>query len=267
MVVPIGADERADVCTASGLNIVTSVGQRIYRVAKTSYGALNPPKRAAGSDPSEWSRWDTPGRTIYGGSTATGAFVEVLEYITPDPPATPLSELFDDVDHDDAATLAAQIARELPGHGAMAYRSIPKGWRTERTLYELELPADGWFVDVTGADSISVIDRELQPLLVQCGIGQLTMSELTATSDEMKRLTAGIATWVRREVVLHDGSIPHGIVYPSKWGRTMQNWAMWMRRTDDGTGPEPVRIVEASDIGQHTRGFPEAARLRQMRIH
>lgn len=218
MVVPIGAYERAEVCSASGLNIIASASQRIYRVAQTSYGALNPPVRPEGSDPSGWSRWDTPGRTVYGGSTPVGAFVEVLEYILPDPPATPLSELFDDVEQGEAATLAEQIARELPGHGAMPYRSIPRGWRTARSLYEMLLPEVGWFVDVTGAESISVIDRELRPLLVQCGVEQLTLSELMATSDEMKPLTTGIATWVRREVVLHDGSIPHGIVYPSSGG-------------------------------------------------
>lgn len=36
---------------------------------------------------------------------------------------------------------------------------------------------------------------------------------------------------------------------------------MWLRRVDDETGVDPVTLVEASDIGQHTRGFPEAARL------
>ncbi|SIA24511.1 RES domain-containing protein [Mycobacteroides abscessus] len=267
MVVPIGAYERAEVCSASGLNIIASASQRIYRVAQTSYGALNPPVRSEDSDPCGWSRWDTPGRTVYGGSTPVGAFVEVLEYISPDPPVTPLSELFDDVEQGDATTLAEQIARELPAHGAMPYRSIPRGWRTVRSLYELLLPEAGWFVDITGAESISVIDHKLRALLVQCGVEQLTLSELMATSDEMKPLTTGIATWVRREVVLHDGSTPHGIVYPSKWGRTMQNWAMWLRRTDDETGADPIGFVEASDIGQHTRGFPEAAQLRRMRIH
>lgn len=253
LVVPIGAAGRAEVCSATGLNIIASASQRIYRVAKTTYGALNPPSRPQGANPANWSRWDTPGRTIYGGSTDVGAFIEVLEYITPDPPATDLSVLFDDVAEHDAATLADQIACEMPQHGAMHYRSIPKGWRSERTLYELLLPEHGWFVDVTGADSISAIDREIRVLLAQHGIERLTLSQLTATSDEMKSVTTGIATWVRREVVLYDGSLPHGIVYPSKWGRNHENWAMWLRRTDDQLGLDPVTIAEASDIGQHTR--------------
>jgi hypothetical protein len=113
------------ICAATGLNIVASCGQSIFRVARTQYGPVNPPPRIPGEHPVEgWSRWDTPGRTVYGCSTATGAFVEILEYIRPDPPHTPLAELFDDVDADDASTLAEQIARELPAHGAMPYRSI-----------------------------------------------------------------------------------------------------------------------------------------------
>lgn len=176
----------ATVCTSSGLNIVPSAGRRIFRVARSEYGPLNPPVRLRDVEVEKWSRWDTPGRTIYGGSTAPGAFVEVLEYITPDPPATPLSELFDDVGPDDAATFGEQVARELPGHGAMPYRSISQGWRQVRSTYELRLPSDGWFVNITGAESISVLSRELRPLLDQCSMDQLTMSELTSSAEEMK---------------------------------------------------------------------------------
>lgn len=114
---------------------------------------------------------------------------------------------------------------------------------------------------MTGADSISVIDRELSALMSRCAVGRLTLSELTDSSDQQKMLTIGIATWIRDSVMLDDGSRPHGIVYPSKWGSTLQNWAMWLRRTDDETGPDPVTVVEASDIGRHTAPFVNAAQL------
>ena len=255
------------VCTASGLNIVASTGQLIYRVARSQYGPLNPPVRVRDVDVEKWSRWDTPGRTIYGGATASGAFVEVLEYITPDPPATPLSELFDDVGPDDAPTFAEQVALELPAHGAMPYRSISQGWRQVRSLYELRLPLGGWFVDVAGAESISVLDSELRPLLDRCGVDQLTLSELTSSAEEMKALTTGIATWIRNTVHLQGGERPHGIVYPSKWGRALDNWAMWLRRTDDDTGPDPVEVTDISGIGRHTKALITAAGLRHMRIY
>lgn len=259
----------AVICAATGLNIVASSGQRIFRVAKTQYGPVNPPPRVRGEQPvEEWSRWDTPGRTVYGCSTATGALVEVLEYIAPDPPATPMAELFDDVGPDDADTLADQIAIELPAHGAMRYRSISQGWRQVRSLYELRLPESGWFVDIAGANSISVVSEQLGPtLLADCGIERLTLSELTSSSDDVKPLTTGIATWIRDSVDLAGGERPHGVVYPSKWGRTLDNWAMWLRRKDDGTGDDPLTLVETSDIGRHTRPLVEAAKLRGMRIY
>lgn len=266
MVQALGDAHDFALCASTGLNLVRSGGRSIFRVAKSKFGPLDPPERA-GDDPSSWSRWDTPGRTIYGGTTPEGAFVEVLEYIDPDPPKTPMSDLFDDVDESDALTLDEQIARELPRHGAMPYRSISRGWRQARNLYEIKLPVDGWFVDITGAESISVITRQQSGLLRQCGLELLTLSELTDSSDEQKILTTGIATWIRERVTLEDGSRPHGVVYPSKWGSTIQNWAMWLRRTDDGTGPDPVDLVEASDIGQHFAPFVSAAQLRGMTFY
>jgi len=258
----------ATICESTGLNIVASSRQRIFRVAQTKYGSVNPPPRVPGEHPVEdWSRWDTPGRTVYGGSTAKGAFVEVLEYITPEPPATPLTESFDDVGAGDANTLAEQIARELPACGGMPYRSISQGWRQARSLYELQLPPSGWFVDITGANSISVVSDQLgSTLLAECGIEQLTLSELTSSSADLKKLTTGIATWIRETVHLHYGERPHGIVYPSKWGTTLDNCAMWLRRTDDGTGPDPLIQLDTSNIGRHTRPLVEAAKLRGMRI-
>ncbi len=110
-----------------------------------------------------------------------------------------------------------------------------------RSLYELQLPYSGWFVDVTGAESISVLSERLgSTLLAECEVEHLTLSELTSSSEDLKKLTTGIATWIRDRTVLFDGGErPHGIVYPSKWGGTTlgDNYAMWLRRTDDGTGP------------------------------
>lgn len=255
------------VCSTSGLNLVASADRVIYRVSKRARGPIDPPERTAGTPVEKWSRWDTFGRTIYGGSTPSAAFVEVLEYIRPDPPATPLVELFDDVDADDESTLAAQVERELPGCGAMRYRSVSQGWRQDRRLYELRLPPTGWFVDIAGAESISAIDQQCRKLLNDRGIDQLTLSHLSDSGEDAKAVTTGIATWIRNNITHHDGSRPHGIVYPSKWGANYTNWAMWLRRTDDGTGTDPVTITETFDIGKHTADFVAAAGLRGFKIY
>lgn len=256
------------VCTATGFNITPSSRRSIFRVAQTRYGPINPPAHSAADDPENWSRWDTPGRTIYGCATPTGALVEVLEYIRPDPPAVLMAELFDDVSYDDELTLAEQIARELPAHGAMPYRSISRGWREARSLYELHLPHRGWFVNIAGAQSISTLTAQLgSTLLAECNIDQLTISELTSSAPNLRRLTTGIATWIRDHVILFDGQLPHGIVYPSKWGTSLgDNYAVWLRRTDDGTGSDDVDMIEASTLGRHTKPLVEAAALRGMKV-
>ncbi|EME58779.1 hypothetical protein G352_20991 [Rhodococcus ruber BKS 20-38] len=237
-------------------------------MAETRFGALNPRKRDADADRAGWSRWDTPGRTIYGGTTAVAAFAEVIEYIDPAPAQSPMTDLFDDVESTDALTLDGQIATELPAEcGAMPYKSISKGWREMRTLYELALPPDGWFVDVTGAYSVATIGHDLAAFLRGHGIEQLTLSELTDSRQERKAVTTGIAEWIRHEVVLDDGSVPHGIYYLSKWGADMAAWAMWLRRRDDGLGADPLSVVEELPIGVHTRPLVEAARLRGMTVY
>lgn len=51
-----------------------------YRIAKVSYGPLNPLERSAdpGEDRSGWSWFDTPGRTIYLADSRRIAFAETL---------------------------------------------------------------------------------------------------------------------------------------------------------------------------------------------
>lgn len=110
------------ICARTGLQLIPSTGQVVYRVGETKWGAMNPPLRPCDGDPSEWSRWDVPGhRTLYGATEETAAFSEVIDYIEPGLPPTPMTDLFDDVDADDAGTLDAQIAAEpSPARGNAA---------------------------------------------------------------------------------------------------------------------------------------------------
>ena len=65
-----------------------------YRIANASYGALNPEKRHDDGLRDDWSRWDTPGRTVDLAGTLDTAFRECLAWarMVPSrcPPATPM---------------------------------------------------------------------------------------------------------------------------------------------------------------------------------
>ncbi|WCT06089.1 RES family NAD+ phosphorylase [Rhodococcus qingshengii] len=254
-------------CTETGLNLIASTSQTTHRISQTKYGALNPPPRPLDGDRSSWGRWDVPGhRTVYAASSETAAFSEVISYITPDLPKQPLANFFDDVTLADNDTLDEQIAAELPQHGAMASRSISKGWRDERSSYTLTLPDDGWFVDVSASQSISAIGLALADELLAYEVPELTLGVITGSLD--KGITTTIAAWIHSRV-LDDGTLPHGIVYRSKWGAEWRSWAIWLRKVDDGSSinSEPTKQAQIDGIGKHSKALREAAELRNMRIY
>nr|WP_307810851.1 RES domain-containing protein [Tomitella cavernea] len=206
---------------------------------------------------------------MYAGSTEQGALLEVLSYIEPDQtsPIT-MSDVFDDVTADDDLFLHEQIANELPAHGGMAARSVSKHWREIRAIYEFELPTVGWFVDVTASDSIGAFDKQLRSTLAdEHGIDELQLSHLTADGAAARLLTTAVAGWVRGQV-LDDGSLAHGIVYPSKFGRDIENYAMWLRRRDDGTSDDiDPRSTRQNAIGRHADAFQRAVERLRLRAH
>lgn len=65
---------------------------------------------------------------------------------------------------------------------------------------------------------------------------------------------------------LEDGSLPHGVKYPSKHGADWSCWATWLREVDDGKdiaaeptkadyGPEMKDCAHNSDLRDVTRLF------------
>lgn len=70
------ADKR--ICTKTGLTL-TAGPATAYRIARQSFGPLNPPLRDS-DDVGAWSRYDTLGRTIYAASDKLTAYMEVLAY-------------------------------------------------------------------------------------------------------------------------------------------------------------------------------------------
>ena len=66
------------VCFSTGLAYVEGPITG-YRIAKSSYGPLNPLPRSAGTtDRSPWSRFDTPGSTVYLAGDRRTAYAETL---------------------------------------------------------------------------------------------------------------------------------------------------------------------------------------------
>ncbi|MGU3586715.1 RES domain-containing protein [Rhodococcus sp. C26F] len=187
----------------------------------------------------------------------------MLSYITPDDSGLgTMSDFFDDVAADDELFLHEQIAKELAQRAGMRKRSVSKGWREDRNIYEFMLPTDGWFVDITASDSIGALDEQLCTALAgRFGIEELHVSHLTADGDDARAVTTYLATEVR-SLVLDDGSLPHGIVYPSKCGTDLKNYAVWLRRRDDGTDSarQPFDLVASNAINLHVEAFQSAVK-------
>lgn len=73
------------VCASTGLAYVSGPVTG-YRIAKSSYGPLNPLPRSAGTtDRSAWSRFDTAGSTVYIAGDRRTAYAETLAMARVDP--------------------------------------------------------------------------------------------------------------------------------------------------------------------------------------
>lgn len=248
---------------ATGLHLVSSPAAPVYRVAKSSYGPMNPPARE-GSKRRAWSRWDTPGRTVYASDSPETAFIEALAWA-----------------HDEAASrnrairktadlfgISPRAARELVEAdwlkaGNMQPGWLPSVWRDGRRVYRLTFP-EGWWVDVMSSGTLSAISAGLEDALLKRGIsGTLTLSEVTSND---RKLTTRIATWLREEVTLADGTQPLGIRFTSKYGRSGEadgtSWAYWMRAIDAGLSVEQVGVDSGEPIN-----LTDAALKRALRFH
>lgn len=261
----VTAGMKVRTCTSTGLPLIASPGHFTYRISQDRFGILNPPLRPLTGDRQAWGRWDVAGhRTLYVANSETSAYAEALSYVAPALPKQPMAELFDDITPSDLATLDEQIAFEMREHGSATGRAAPHGWRGDRTTNSLSLPRDGWVVDVSANQSLSAISRALGGVLLDYQVAELTLSVITNTLD--KRVTTTIADWIR-SCVLDDGSLPHGVVFRSKWGADWRSWAVWLRKIDEGfpSAAEPTKHLTSDRIGKPPKSLRDAAN--QKRIH
>lgn len=250
-------------CPTSGLSLIRPPGHAVHRVAKQAYGPLKPPSRDKDADRQKWSRWDTPGRTIYAGDTPVAAFTEVLAYLKAALPAIPIAELFPDDPIVGTESLLSAVTGRTPG-GMPNWPmrdAVSKGWREARCHYELALPSDEWLIEITTAESIAAINRAFaKPDGTR---PDWTLGHLTGDN---RSITCKIATWARTQT-LFDGSRAAGILYRSKYGMDLPAYALWLRATDDGNpAAEKVRNSKESEISRHYDPLVSAAGLHGLKI-
>ncbi|WP_426624443.1 hypothetical protein ACPPVW_18120 [Leifsonia sp. McL0607] len=245
--------------SATGLRLVASPSAPVYRVAKSSYGPMNPPVRE-GSKRRAWNRWDTPGRTVYASDSTETAYIEALawaheEAASHDRAIRKTAELFGI----STKKARAMVEADWLKAGNMQPGWLPTIWRDGRRMYQMTFP-DGWWIDVTSSDTLSAVSAALEDRLLKWGItGTLTVSETTSND---RKLTTRIATWLREEVTLDDGSQPLGVQFGSKYGRSGEaegtSWAYWMRAVDAGLSAEPVVVDSGLPIELTDSAFKRA---------
>lgn len=231
-------------CSTTGLWILDDFRSG-RRVATTHRGALDPPERLSGDDPAGWSRYDTPGSTVYISDTDEIAFAEVLSgYALKLGTKHPMQK--------DADFMGMSLDDYIKGvdddWGNQVKRGcLPRHWRDRRSIYQLTLGSVGWWVDVENPDSIAAISAGIgAELHTEFGITQLTLGVL---HGENRAATTMIATWIR-EQVLEGGNLPLGIRFASKHGGGYC-WAYWLRRRDDGLDGDDMSSDSGAEIHEH----------------
>ncbi|MBF6171891.1 RES domain-containing protein [Nocardia blacklockiae] len=214
-------------CSKTGLVLVPSASREVYRLAKPSYGPLNPLLRGLTTDASTatWNRYDVAGQqTVYAADTEEGAYGELLAPLKPTLPVA-AAKYFDDVGPD--TEIDSLIREEWENAGYRAPREIDLTWLSEYRLYRITLPTMGWFIDIEAASSLAAIAKYPPPSLVERGVGEVSVAELRGSD---RSLTTAIATrlW---PITLDDDSLAHGILYGSRHGSEWNCWAIWLRRS------------------------------------
>ncbi|WP_454299550.1 hypothetical protein [Salana multivorans] len=127
-----------------------------------------------------------------------------------------------------------QVDQDWEHLGAMSRGHTCAALRDARLIYPVRLPSPGWFIDMDHGDTLSAIGREMDSDLSR--LGYTEPLELSHVLGNDRCLTLAIAEHLKN-LHLFDGTAPIGVRWTSKlgWGK---NYAVWMRRTDNGEDPE-----------------------------
>ena len=235
------------ICSATGLGLIAAQRGTAWRITKDAYvqtsgitgvlvndrvGLLPP------GTPDRRGRYDTQGRTVYFADTAKTALAEVLQHLrvkvvslAKDAAAVGM----DTQDYRQALTDDLH-SRGLPGPG-----EVSVDWQLASSLYEVHLPATGWWVVIDCPATLNALSDTMGGSVPPLTLGHVI--------GDNRALTTQLAQVVR-ESVLEDGSLPLGIVFPSKtaYGRC---WAWWNRRADDNLNPgsNDPKLITSLNVG------------------
>lgn len=233
-------------CTETGLWLLAAAGETSFRVAKDRYGALAVRKnplvgpRPVGTDPAvgdSRGRFDSLGSTIYLAESRQCAYAEVLTGFRRERAAIAKA----------AETIGwtvdeyiASVLKQATTNGVDVPWAISIDWQMERSIYEIRLPREGWWVQIDHPETLKAL-QSLAPT-TQGMTERLQVLTSSSIKGEDRDLTTLIAHTVR-EQALDDGSEPLGINYQSK---TLQGrcWAYWDRRADLGLSPSRNDLIQ-----------------------
>lgn len=265
----------------AGIHLHPATQAPAFRIARTSYGPVNPQERriTVAIDPrtgesrpslsapiAEWSRWDTIGRTIYLADSTDAAYAEALAVFRRKTAADA-----DPLEADAAAVgltleeFLAAVESDWDEGQFMRTGNLPASWRDARALYTMAMPSVGSWIDVAHGDTLAALDGALGSQLVDLGYEKgLTVADVLSDDRE---LTVRIAVALRNHV-LPDGSEPLGIVFPSKRGYGTC-FAYWMRRLDLGirVGVHDPRPIGAQEITEQDPALIRVSSAYRIRVH
>ena len=227
------------VCSGTGFRLVPAAGEISFRVAKDRYGALSVRKNSIvgplpiGTDPADGDsrgRFDSLGSTIYLADSRQCAYSEVLGGLRQERAsiAKAAESIGWEVDE-----YIESVRAQAQANGIDVPWAITVDWQMDRSIYEIRLPRNGWWVQLDDADTLQAL-QHLAPTTVGM-TEQLQLLTSGSIAGENRDLTTLLAHIVRGQM-LDDGSEPLGISFPSKTLRG-RCWAYWDRRADAGLSP------------------------------
>ena len=242
------------VCADTGLWLVAASGETAFRVAKDrGRGVLSgwpnaligpPPVGADSGKGDPRGRYDTIGSTIYFADSRRCAYAEVLVGFRQK--RASIAKLADTIGWN-VDEYIAHVKQEALNNGVDLPWAIPVDWQMDRSINEIRMPGNGWWVQIDHANSMSALEY-LTPKLKGMNDQLQLLTSGTLGSDD-RAITTLLAHCIR-DLTLDDGTTPLGISYASKTlvGRC---WAYWDRRADEGLPPghNDLVLLTSENVG------------------